>query len=472
MRRFRKAKIVATLGPSSQTFEMIEKLFLAGVDVFRQNFSHATHEVHKKIYDTIREVENKYNRPIAILGDLQGPKLRVGQFKSGKIQLIPGQKFQLDLSDTPGNENRVNLPHPEIYAALTVGADLLLDDGRIRMRVEHVDADKIVTTVTTGGPLSDRKGLNVPSVTLPISALSEKDHKDLLFALELGMDWIALSFVQRPEDIIEARTIIGDRARLIAKVEKPMALDHLSQIIDLSDAIMVARGDLGVEMSPEYVPAIQKQIIRKCREIGRPVIVATQMLESMVHSPAPTRAEASDVATAVYDGVDAVMLSAESASGAYPLEAVGMMNRIITHVEQDPLYHKMLADTHPISLASANESMAAAAREVASMIDVSAIVTFTELGGTALREARERPEAPLIALTPTLSTARLLNLVWGTHPVLSPVINTLDDMIKKGCRMVKTEKFGEPGDRIIMLAGVPFGARSGTNVMHIATIHP
>ncbi len=470
MRRFRKAKIVATLGPSSNTLEAIEQLFQAGVDVFRLNFSHATHDDHKKVYNIIRQVEGKYNRPVAVLADLQGPKLRIGKFIHQKIHLIPGQTFQFDLDESLGNENRVYLPHPEIFAAMQSGTEILLDDGKIRLYVTECSYNRIQTTVITGGPLSNNKGVNVPSVSLPISSLSLKDKADLAFALDLGADWVALSFVQRPEDILEARSLIEGRVKLLAKIEKPMALDHLDEIISLSDAIMVARGDLGVEMSPEDVPSIQKKIIRSCRQMGRPVIVATQMLDSMVYAPAPTRAEASDVATAIYDGVDAVMLSAESASGEYPVEAVSMMNRIISHVENDPFYLTMISASRPEPQENANDALTAAAREVCSIISVTAIATFTESGGTTLREARERPEASLIGLTPNLSIARMLNLVWGTHPVLVPSISNFDDMVQLACSIAKKEKFANSGDLIVVLAGVPFGGKSGTNILHVVDI--
>lgn len=470
MRRLRKAKIVATLGPSSNTAENVELLFKAGVDVFRLNFSHATHEDHRRVYDIIRQVEEKYAHPIAVLADLQGPKLRIGKFANQKIHLITGQDFQFDQDDLLGNENRVQLPHPEIFKALQVGVDVLLDDGKIRLRVKKVSDDCIQTVVINGGSLSNNKGLNVPSVQLPISALSLKDREDLEFSLGLGVDWVALSFVQRPEDIIEARALIKGRARLLAKIEKPGAIDFLDEIITLSDAIMVARGDLGVEMSPEDVPSIQKRIIRSCRSLGRPVIVATQMLDSMISAPAPTRAEASDVATAVYDGVDAVMLSAESASGEYPVEAVSMMNRIICQVENDPFYLTMISTSRSDPQHNVNDALTTAARVVAAVIPIKAIVNFTESGGTALREARERPEASLIGLTPNLSTARMLNLVWGTHPVLSRTIANFEDMVHIGCAAVKKEGVAEPGDQIVVIAGVPFGGRGGTNILHVVDI--
>jgi len=418
MRRHRCAKIIATLGPASSSAEVIEKLFLAGVDVFRLNFSHGSHKEHEERYTIIRNLEKKVGRPIGILMDLQGPKLRIGTFQNESILLKEGQTFILDDNENPGDESRVFLPHPEIFKALQKGTDILLDDGKVRLTVLKASPHSIETQVTLAGPLSDRKGFNVPSVALPISPMMPKDREDLAFGLELGVDWVALSFVQRPEDVIEAKDLIGDRAAIISKLEKPLAIDHLDEIVRLSDAIMVARGDLGVEMAPEDVPSVQKLIVRSCRKAGKPVVVATQMLDSMVKSPAPTRAEASDVATAVYDGADAVMLSAESASGEYPVESVTIMDRIISRVEVDPFYRKMLDASLSQPESTTSDAITAAARQVAHTIQAAAIVTFTTSGGTTLRAARERPEAPILAITPDLKTARRLNLVWGVHSIL------------------------------------------------------
>jgi pyruvate kinase len=470
MRRFRKAKIVATLGPSSSSPEMVADLFSAGVDVFRLNFSHGSHEDHQQSVKIIRTLEKKVDRPIGILMDLQGPKLRIGKFANRQITLNSKDLFRLDLEATPGDEKRVNLPHPELYTCLENGTELLLDDGRLRLRVLDWGKDYIHTEVVIGGILSDRKGLNVPGVILPISAMTAKDRIDLEFGLSQGVDWVALSFVQRPEDITDAQALIKGQAKIIAKLEKPMAIQHLWEIIDLADGIMVARGDLGVEMAPEDVPSIQKRIIRKCREAGKPVIVATQMLDSMIYSPSPTRAEASDVATAIYDGVDAVMLSAESASGKYPIEAVSMMDRIIIRVEQDGIYEQMLEAARPLPLARVSDAITTAARHVANTIDIAAIVTFTDSGATTLRAARERPDVPIIAATPNLITARRLALVWGVHAVLTPDIYRFSEMVNKGCQIAFEQKFAQQGDMIIMIAGVPFAVSGGTNILRIATI--
>ncbi|WP_032113820.1 pyruvate kinase [Candidatus Paracaedibacter symbiosus] len=467
MLRSRKAKIVATLGPASNTYETIKNLHVAGADVFRLNFSHGTHAEHQQVYSIIRDIEAEFKSPIAILADLQGPKIRIHEFENKSIMLAEGQQFILDNDPALGNKTRVFLPHPELFQAITPGLDLLLDDGKVRLHVIRVTATKIVTTVTVGGALSNRKGLNIPGVTLPISALTPKDREDLDFALSLGVDWVALSFVQRPEDIIEAKHIIQDRALLVAKIEKPKALEHLVEIVTLTDAVMVARGDLGVEMLPEDVPSAQKRIIRQCREQGKPVIVATQMLDSMIHTPSPTRAEASDVATAIYDAVDAVMLSAESASGSYPVEAVSMMHRIIKQVEEDPFYSSMAQLYRPTPRESVSDALTAAARKVAQTIKVKAIVTFTETGTTTLMETRERPKSLIMGLTPNQNVARRMGLFWGTYPVLANQITSFQEMISTACKATLSEKVADVGDRIIILAGVPFAQSSGSNIMRV-----
>lgn len=470
MRRHRRAKIIATLGPASSSAEMIEKLFLAGVDVFRLNFSHGSHEDHRARYQIIRDLEKKVGRPIGILMDLQGPKLRIGTFEQKNVLLEEGQTFILDQNAAPGDHTRVFLPHPEIFMALKEDADLLLDDGKIRLRVKNITRERIETRVITAGSLSDRKGLNVPNVALPISAMTAKDRKDLIFGLELGVDWIALSFVQCPQDVLEARELIGNQAGIISKLEKPLAIEHLEEIVHLSDAIMVARGDLGVEMAPEEVPIIQKRIVRCCRKAGKPVVVATQMLESMIKSPTPTRAEASDVATAMYDGSDAVMLSAESASGDYPLESVTIMNRIITQVEQDPFYRKMQEASLPEPESTPSDAITAAARQVAHTIRAVAIVTFTSTGATTFRAARERPEAPILAITPELTIARKLAIVWGVHSVKSQEVESFSEAVGNACLVAEQEGFAQSDDWIVVTAGVPFRVSGTTNILRIASI--
>jgi pyruvate kinase len=470
MRRQRKAKIVATLGPASSTPEQISALFHAGADVFRLNFSHGAHEDHKARYEAIRAVEEKADRPIGVLMDLQGPKLRVGAFADGAVELKTGATFRFDLDDSKGDARRVQLPHPEIFAAVKTGTNLLLDDGKLRLRVKKFGDDFAECEIMVGGKLSDRKGVNVPDVVLPLSPLTKKDRNDLRYGLDLGVDWVAMSFVQRPEDVAELRKLIGGRAKLIAKLEKPSAIEHLEEIVDLSDAVMVARGDLGVEMAPEDVPAIQKQIIAAGRKSGKPVVVATQMLDSMVHSPAPTRAEASDVATAVYDGADAVMLSAESASGQYPVEAVAMMDRIITRVERDPAYRRILDAQHPDPQATGNDAISAAAAQVAHTLSVAAIVTYTTSGSTVLRVARERPEVPILTLTASMATARALSMAWGAHCVKTADVKRFSEMVDKACRIALQQEIAKVGDRLVITAGVPFGTPGSTNILRVAWV--
>ena len=469
LRRRRRTKIIATLGPSSSSPEILARLFQAGADVFRLNFSHGSHDDHAARIGMIRDLETKFGRPIGILADVQGPKLRVGRFGGGRVSLQTGASFRLDLNPTPGDVTRVELPHPEIIAAAGIGTNLLLDDGKLRLRVTAVRADHLMTEVVVGGPLSDRKGVNVPDMVLPIPALTKKDREDLAFALEHGVDFIGLSFVQRAEDVAEAREIVAGRAWVMTKVEKPQALDNLDAILALSDAVMVARGDLGVELPPEEVPLAQKRIVRAARARGLPVVVATQMLESMISAPAPTRAEASDVATAVFDGADAVMLSGETAAGQYPFEAVNIMDRIIARVEQDSGWRSMIDASRPEPERSAPDAIAAAARQIAHTISAAAICAFTASGSTALRVARERPEAPLIALTPALVTARRLAVVWGAHAITVPEVHSMTETVNKAIRAAVVEGFAARGQEIIVIAGVPFGQAGNTNALRVAT---
>ncbi|WP_109122788.1 pyruvate kinase [Azospirillum sp. TSO22-1] len=470
IRRTRQTKIVATLGPSSSTPAMIRQLVETGVDVFRLNFSHGSHADHGERVKAIRAVERDTGRPIAIMADLQGPKLRLGTFAGGPVDLTPGQSFRLDLSREPGDAARVGMPHPEIFAALEPEAELLLDDGKVRLRVTACGADFAETVVIAGTRLSDRKGVNVPGVVLPLSPLTAKDRTDLAFALDQGVDWVALSFVQRPEDVAEARKLIAGRAALLSKLEKPQAIQHLERIVELSDGVMVARGDLGVEMPPEDVPSIQKRIVREARMAGKPVIVATQMLESMISAPAPTRAEASDVATAVFDGADAVMLSAETASGAYPIEAVSIMDRIARRVEQDTLYRAMMDAQHADPEQTAADAITAAARQVAHTIKAAAIVTYTTSGSTTLRAARERPEVPILCLTESSAAARRLMLAYGVHAVLTEDVQSFADMVHKAARIAYAHGLADDGQRLVITAGVPFGMPGSTNVLRIAWV--
>ncbi len=470
IRRRRRTKIIATLGPASSSTEVLTRLFLGGADVFRLNFSHGTHDDHAARIAQIRELEQRYERPIGILADVQGPKLRVGRFQGGRVQLQTGQPFQLDLNATPGNVRRVNLPHPEIIQAASIGATLLLDDGKLRLRVLHKREDALETEVTVGGPLSDRKGVNVPDVVLPIPALTAKDREDLAFALAHGVDYIGLSFVQRPEDVAEAREIAAGRAWIMTKIEKPQALDNLDEIIALSDAVMVARGDLGVELPPEEVPLAQKRIVRAARQAGKPVVVATQMLESMITAPAPTRAEASDVATAVFDGADAVMLSAETAAGQYPYEAVNIMDRIVARVEQDPGWRAMIEASRPAPEPSVADAIAAAARQVAATVGAKAICAFTASGSTALRAARERPDAPVLSLTPSDATARRLAVVWGVHAIVSPDTHTMTETVARATKLAQQEGFAPSGSEVVVIAGIPLGQAGTTNALRVARV--
>lgn len=468
--RTRQTKILATLGPASATPEMIEKLFLAGVDNFRLNFSHGTHEDHAARVAMIRAIEEKYNRPIGIVGDLQGPKLRVGKFKDGSITLKAGMHIRLDLDKTEGDDTRVNLPHPEIIAALEPGAMILCDDGKVRMKILKKGKDFLDAEIISGTKLSNNKGVNVPGVILPIAALTEKDRKDLVAALDMGVDWIAQSFVQRPEDVAEAKKLIAGRAALMAKIEKPSALDHFDSILELVDGIMLARGDLGVEIPAEDVPAVQKKIVRRVRQAGKPMVVATQMLESMIESPSPTRAEASDVATAVYDGTDAVMLSAETAAGNYPVEAVSIMSRICTRVEADDIYRTLMDTSHPDSMADASDAITLAACQVAQTINAACITNYTSSGSTTLRTARQRPPMPILCLSHSEGTARRLMLSYGVVAVFTQDKKTFGEAVQTAVEMAAEIGLAQKGQRLVMTAGVPFGTPGSTNILRVAWI--
>ncbi|MGB8273826.1 MAG: pyruvate kinase [Alphaproteobacteria bacterium] len=470
MRRERNPKIVATLGPASSSPDRIRTLFEAGADVFRLNFSHDVHEEHRRRLYYIRELERVTGRPIGVLMDLQGPKLRVGEFENGSVTLSAGDFFRFDLSTRLGTQRRAPLPHPEIFRSLSPGTSILLDDGRIRLRVRRCGKGFAETEVVVGGQLSDHKGVNVPDAVLELSAITDKDRRDIEFGLDMGVDWLALSFVQRPQDIIEVRQMVQGDSAILTKIEKPHAVECLDEIVDLSDAVMVARGDLGVEMPPEQVPIIQKRIIRAGRRAGKPVVVATQMLDSMVHAPSPTRAEASDVATAVYDGADAVMLSAETAIGEFPVESVKMMARIIERVEKDPSYRKIMDANHPEPEATIADAISAAAAQVAHTISAAAIVTYSRSGATARRSARERPDVPIVGLSAERITARQLSLVWGVHCVHTTDIQNFTEMVNKACRTVLGEGIAKVDDRIVITAGVPFGKAGTTNILRIATV--
>ncbi|WP_212629623.1 pyruvate kinase [Pseudomonas sp. KB-10] len=466
----KKVKILATLGPAIRDAAHIRQLVEAGVNLFRLNFSHGEHADHAQRYQWVREVERELNQPIGILMDLQGPKLRVGRIKGGKVHLVNGQSLRLDLDATPGDASRVNLPHPEIIEALQPGMSLLLDDGRLRLKVTGKQADAVDTCVVAGGELSDRKGVNVPEAVLQLSPLTEKDRRDLAFGLELGVDWVALSFVQRPEDIVEARELIGGKAFLMAKIEKPSAVQHLEEIARLCDAIMVARGDLGVEVPAENVPRIQKDIVRTCRQLGRPVVVATQMLESMRFSPAPTRAEVTDVANAVAEGADAVMLSAETASGDYPLETVQMMSKIIRQVENGPDYQSQLDVGRPQAEATASDAISCAIRRISSILPVAALVNYTESGSSSLRASRERPKAPILSLTPSLTTARRLTVAWGIYSVVNERLRRVEEVTSTALEIAQAQGMAKRGETVVITAGEPFGQPGSTNSLRIETL--
>ncbi|WP_375404271.1 pyruvate kinase [uncultured Sphingomonas sp.] len=468
--RGRKVRVLATLGPASSTPGMIGTLFQAGADAFRINMSHGDQAGKVAVIQAIRDLEKRFGRPSTILADLQGPKLRVGRFADGSVMLRTGQDFTFDRSDAPGDDTRVELPHREIFAAIESGARLLLDDGKLVLRVVAHDADRIMTRVEVGGKLSNNKGLNVPDVVVPMAALTEKDRSDLSWAVGQGVDWVALSFVQRPEDLMEARRLLEGKAALLAKIEKPSAIERLEEIVEQCDAVMVARGDLGVELPPQTVPALQKRIVEVSRRLGRPVVVATQMLESMITSPSPTRAEVSDVATAIYDGADAIMLSAESAAGDWPVESVAMMNAIGEAVERDPGHGDRVHFTITKPDPTTADALAEAAKNIAATVSAKAIICFTTSGSTARRVARERPAVPILVLTPNQATARRLGLLWGTHAVLTRDVADFEAMVAKAKRMALRHGMAAAGDQVIVMAGVPFRTPGSTNVIHVVRI--
>ena len=471
MRRSRKAKIMATLGPASDEREVIATLFRAGADLFRLNFSHGEAEDHRRRVEIIRSVEKEEGCPIGILLDLQGPKFRLGSFGGdGAVQVQAGEPFRLDLADGPGDAGRVEFPHPELFPVLVPGTTLLVDDGRLRLTVTAHGADFAETRVAVGGELSDRKGVNVPGMVLPLSAMTDKDRRDIALGLDLGVDWIALSFVQRAEDARELRELVGSRCRVMAKLEKPAALEALGSIVDAFDAVMVARGDLGVEMPPETIPTAQRRIVRACRKIGKPVVVATQMLESMVSSPVPTRAEASDVATAVYEGADVVMLSAETAAGQHPVESVEIMNRIVEQIEGDEYYRAGIEGERTNPEPTVADAVCYSLESTARVLSTPAVVAYTASGFSAERAARERPAAPILALTPYLETARRLTLVWGVHPIRVRDVADEHEMVEVACEAAVQEGAARPGDLLVIAAGVPFGASGTTNMIRVAEV--
>jgi pyruvate kinase len=468
--RSRKVKILATLGPASNDARKIRKLMLAGADAFRINMSHGDRKQKARLVAAIRKLEKEFHRPTTILFDLQGPKLRVGHFNRGSAMLEKGERFIFDRDERAGDKRRVQLPHSELFQSVKPGAKILIDDGKVRLKVADVDDDRIVTEVQVGGQVSDNKGVNVPDVLVPIPALTDKDRTDLAFALDQHADWIALSFVQRPEDVAEARSLIGERALLMAKIEKPAAIERLSDIIALADGVMVARGDLGVELPPEEVPPLQNEIVACARQYGKPVVVATQMLESMVTSPTPTRAEVSDVATAIYDGADVVMLSAESATGQYPCEAVAMMDRIANSAERDPSYSARVHFIQTRLEPTTADALAGSARQIANTVSAAAMVCYTSSGATARRIARERPAVPLLAMSASMATARRMGMLWGVHAVHTRDVASFEEMVEKGKRMALRHKLAKGGERVVLMAGIPFATAGSTNVLHVVRL--
>ncbi len=467
MRRLRRCKIIATIGPSSANQDTLSALFHAGADVFRINMSHASHDSMRDQVRMIRAVQKEARRPIGILLDLQGPKLRIGLFRNRVVKLLKGAIFTLDSNPEPGDETRVCLPHPEILKALEPGHTLLIDDGKVRLHVVSGDETHAVAIVDVAGDVSNRKGVSLPDTEIPVSPMTDKDRADLEAGLEAGIDWVAVSFVQRPEDVAEVKKLTRGRAAVMSKIEKPQAIAKLDEIVEISDGLMVARGDLGVEMPLEKVPGLQKRISRNARRLGKPVVVATQMLESMINSPVPTRAEVSDVATAVFEGADAVMLSAESAAGHYPVEAVATMNKVAEEVERDAYFRGIINAQRATPEATGADAIAVAARNVVETLDLKAIVAWTSSGATALRIARERPVAPILALTPNPETAGKLALAWGVHPVVTKDAHDINDMSARAAKFAFREGFAIVGDRIIIVAGVPFGTPGATNMVRI-----
>jgi len=470
MRRLRRAKIVATLGPASSDPATLARLFDAGADVFRINMSHTSQDRMRDLVGMIRSIERDTGRLIGILVDLQGPKLRLGTFRGGSAQVNVGDEFVLDTDPAEGDATRVHLPHVELFTAVEPGHTLLIDDGKVRLTIVEAGRKRMVTRVEVAGRLSDRKGVSLPDTTIPFSALAEKDRSDLDAALEAGIDWVALSFIQRPEDIAEAKKVTRGRAAVMAKIEKPQAVNRLSEIMDLADALMVARGDLGVEMPLEKVPGVQKMMTRMGRATGKPVVVATQMLESMINSPVPTRAEVSDVATAIFEGADAVMLSAESAAGKFPVEAVSTMNRIAEEVESEAIYRSIIDAQRAEPEATGADAIADAARHIADTLDLAAVICWTSSGSTGLRVARERPRPPILALSPNISAGRRLAVAWGVHSVITEDARDQDDMVDRACRIAFREGFAKPGQRVIVVAGIPFGTPGATNMLRIAYV--
>lgn len=468
MLRKRRTKILATVGPASASPHMLKKLFKAGVDTFRLSFSHGKKSDHAEVIKRIRALELETGIPIGILQDLQGPKIRLGDLNNGEIEINPGDVLSFSPVKSCGNDDLIPLPHPEIFLALKEGDRIFIDDGRISMRAIKINSSILQAEVIEGKLLKSRKGVNLPDCVLDLPVLTEKDHSDLKFGLENDVDWVALSFVQRASDMMEISKIVAGRAGIVAKIEKPTALDDIVGIVEHSDAIMIARGDLGVEILPESVPAYQKEIIALCRSEAKPVIVATQMLESMTDVPAPTRAEASDVATAVYDGADAVMLSAESATGKFPVEAVTVMDRIIHSTEHHEYYERQINVSKREPKSSA-DVIADTGASLACLLQSRCIVAYSRSGVTARRVSARRPALQLFVLTKEAKVSRQMALIWGARSVLEKNVGDYETMVSTA-RDNSMRLMDVKSGNIVVLAGVPFGKSGNTNNIRVAKL--
>ncbi|WOQ15833.1 pyruvate kinase [Raineyella sp. W15-4] len=466
----RRAKIVCTLGPASSDADRLFEMITAGMDVARFNMSHGSYPEHEERLKNLRAAEARAERPIGLLADLQGPKIRLGTFAHGTVILTAGQEFIVTTRDVPGDEHIVSCTHKGLPHDVHAGDQILVDDGKILMVAKEVTDTDVICTVIVGGPVSDHKGFNLPGAAVSVPAMSEKDASDLRWALRNGFDMIALSFVRNAADVDLVRQVMSEEGRtvpVIAKLEKPQAIENLDDIIDAFDAFMVARGDLGVELPLEEVPLVQKQIITKARRWAKPVIVATQMLESMIGNPRPTRAEASDVANAILDGADAVMLSGETSVGKYPVETVGTMAKIVDSTEVHGMEQISSIDWDPHTTGGV---ISKAAVDVAERVGAAYLVAFTQSGDTARRMARLRPRIPIIAFSPLLKTQRELTLSWGIRTVLTPTVETTDDMVRLVDRTLKEQGVVQDGERVVIVAGTPAGRPGRTNSLRVHKI--
>jgi pyruvate kinase len=471
----RRTKILATLGPASNSEEMIFRLLTSGVDAFRLNFSHGKHEDHRRVVATIRDVATELGRYIPIVGDIQGPKLRIGDV-DGVIQLQDGQQFFISTEAQVGSAKKVSTPFTALPDEVQPGHRILINDGLVELVVTSVEKNLVSTRVVHGGPISSKKGMNFPDSELTVPAITDKDREDVKFAVEQQLDYIAASFIRRKSDIVGLRELLhqhgGDELQVISKLEKPQAIDNLDEILEVSDGVMVARGDLGVELPPEAVPIIQKKILARASRWGRFAITATQMLESMTTNSRPTRAEASDVANAIFDGSDAVMLSAETASGKYPVETVQMMSRIVFAAESNSHHVSHEWEREPFrKISEADEftdALAGAANYAAEQLDAKYLVVFTQTGFAARLMSKFRPKVPVIALTPSSWVARRMNLLWGVQPfVLRDTGDYHEQIVDKVDEFLLAKDIVRPGDRLVILMGSPIYQRAKTNLLRV-----